>query len=221
MDQPRWSEVDQYISDVLFPPDDVLDSVLRAISDGGLPAVSVSPPLGKLLHLLARIQGAHRVLEIGTLGGYSTIWLARALPRDGQLITLEVNPKHADIARSNISRAGLEHIVQLRLGRALEILPQLVAENIALFDLVFIDADKKSTPEYFQWALKLCRPGSVIVADNVVRGGSVVEPHNEDPDVRGIRRFNEMIAAEPRITATVIQTVGSKGYDGIAIAYVA
>ena len=221
MSQEKWTAVDQYITDVLIPADVVLEEVVRANLLAGLPSISVSPPQGKLLHLLVKILNARNVLEIGTLGGYSAIWLARALPSGGRLVTLESNPKHVEVARSNISSAGLKDVVDVRLGQALELLPKLASEELAPFDFVFIDADKKNTPQYFQWALELCRSGSVIVADNVVRGGAVVEKGNNDLDVLGIRRLNEMIGAEPRVTATAIQTVGSKGYDGFAILYVA
>lgn len=180
----------------------------------------MTPNLGKLLWMLARVSGARNVLEIGTLGGYSTIWLARALPQDGRLITLEVDEKYADVARANIARAGLAEVVELRLGRALDTLPQLAAESRGPFDLTFIDADKTRTAEYFAWALALSRPGSLIVVDNVVRGGAVIDPASGDPNVQGIRRFFELASAEPRVTATAIQTVGSKGHDGLAIALV-
>ncbi|WP_460200460.1 O-methyltransferase [Scytonema sp. NUACC21] len=169
---------------------------------------------------MAQIQRARNILEIGTLGGYSTIWLARALPPDGRLISLEANPKHTEVARSNIAHAGLSNVVELRLGRALDTLPHLAAEGLAPFDLIFIDADKPNNPDYFVWALKLSRRGSLIIADNVVRNGAVVDAASSDPSVQGVRRFNELLAAEPRVSATVIQTVGSKGYDGFAIALV-
>ncbi|MBO0700679.1 MAG: O-methyltransferase, partial [Zavarzinella sp.] len=187
----------------------------------GLPAIHVAPNQGKLLHLLARIHGARNILEIGTLGGYSTIWLARALPPGGRLVTLESELKHADIARDNIARAGLSEVVELLLGPALETLPRLAREGRGPFDLIFIDADKPSYPDYLGWALKLSRRGSLIIADNVVRKGAVADPANTDPVVRGVRRFNERLATEPRVSATAIQTVGSKGYDGFAIALVA
>jgi predicted O-methyltransferase YrrM len=212
--------VDRYITDLFVPPDPALDAALRASEAAGLPAHNVAPNQGKLLMLLARIQGAHTILEIGTLGGYSTIWLARALPADGRLITLEADPKHAVVARENIARAGLGHIVELRFGRALETLPQLAAEGRGPFDLIFIDADKPSNPDYFAWALKLSRRGSLIIADNVVRNGSVVDGASKDAGVQGVRRFKELLAAESRVSATAIQTVGSKGYDGFAIALV-
>src|SRR5690606_23507526 len=197
------------------PTDPVLDAVLAASEAGGLPAHNVAPNQGKLLMLLAQIQQARTILEIGTLGGYSTIWLARALPAGGRLITLEANPKHAEVARANIARAGLSDVVDLRVGRAIETLPQLTDQ--APFDLIFIDADKPSNPDYFTWALKLSRKGTLIIADNVVRDGAVIDADSDDPNVQGIRRFNELVAAEPRVSATAIQTVGSKGYDGFAL----
>jgi predicted O-methyltransferase YrrM len=220
MTQELWSSVDNYFTDLLVPQDEALKAAVEASIGAGLPAINVSPNQGKLLQLLARAQGARTILEIGTLGGYSTIWLARALPHDGRLITLEFDPKHAEIARSNIARAGLSDLVEVRVGRALDTLPKLAAENRGPFDLIFIDADKPSYPDYFEWALKLSRPGSLIIADNVVRDGAVVNPASSDPLVQGVRRFNELLAAEPRVSATAVQTVGSKGYDGFAIALV-
>jgi predicted O-methyltransferase YrrM len=220
MSQEQWNAVDAYLNDLLVPHDPALEAALRDSAAAALPPINVSPTQGKLLHLLARLQGARTVLEIGTLGGYSTIWLARALPADGRLITLEVDPKHADIARTNLARAGVNHVVELRLGPALETLPQLAAEGRGPFDLVFIDADKPSNAEYFAWALKLSRRGSLIVVDNVVRKGEVVNAANDDPTIRGVRRFLEVLAAEPRVSATAIQTVGGKGYDGFAVALV-
>ncbi|MBW4646706.1 MAG: O-methyltransferase [Goleter apudmare HA4340-LM2] len=220
MTQQQWTAVDRYITDLLVPPDPVLDGALTASDAAGLPPHNVSPNQGKLLLLLAQIHQARTILEIGTLGGYSTIWLARSLPSDGCIITLEANPKHAEVALANIARAGLADVVKLRLGRALDTLPQLAAEGHGPFDLIFIDADKPSNPDYFLWALKLSRPGTLIIADNVVRQGAVIDATSEDPNVQGIRRFNEMLAAEPRVSATAIQTVGSKGYDGFAMAIV-
>ena len=220
MMQPNWSAVDEYIADLFLPHDAALAAALDESAAAGLPAIQVSPSHGKLLHLLARIRGARRILELGTLGGYSTIWLARALPADGRLITLESDPEHARVARANVARAGLESIVELRLGRASETLPELVREGAGPFDFIFVDADKESYPEYLPWILKLARIGSVIVADNVVRNGAVVESGNSDPRVHGVRRFHELLAAEPRVSATVIQTVGVKGYDGFALGLV-
>jgi len=217
MAQDQWSAVDRYITDLLVSPDRALERALLGSGAAGLPAISVSPNQGKLLWLLARAQRARTILEIGTLGGYSTIWLARALPADGRLITLESNPHHAEVARTNIARAGLERVVSIRVGKALETLPTLAVEGVGPFDLTFIDADKPSNPEYFEWALRLSHRGSVIVVDNVVRNGAVMDPASTDPNVLGVRRMNDRIAAEPRVSATAIQTVGSKGYDGFAI----
>ena len=209
-----------YITELLVQPDAALDGALQSSAAAGLPAISVSPPQGKLLMLLAMLQGARNILEIGTLGGYSTIWLARALPPGGRLITLEADAKHAEVARENIERAGLDGVVELRLGPALETLPRLAAENRGPFDFIFIDADKPSIPDYFTWSLKLVRRGSVIIVDNVIRSGAVIDAANGDANVQGVRRFNDMLAAEPRVSATVIQTVGGKGYDGFALALV-
>jgi predicted O-methyltransferase YrrM len=218
--QEQWTAVDRYFTDLLVPPDAALDAALASSAAAGLPPINVSPNQGKLLHLIARLHGARMVLEIGTLGGYSTIWLARALPADGRVITLEFDPKHADVARANFARAGLERMIELRLGRALETLPQIAAERRGPFDLVFIDADKVSTAEYFDWALKLTRRGSVIIIDNVVRKGAVIDATSNDASVQGVRRFNAKLAAEQRVSATAIQTVGSKGHDGFALALV-
>jgi len=220
MTQELWSAVDRYITDLFVAPDSALNAVLQASEAAGLPAINVSPPQGKFLQLLAKALGARAILEIGTLGGYSTIWLARALPAGGRLVTLEADPKHAEIARSNIARAGLAGIVELRLGRALDTLPQLVAEGRGPFDFIFIDADKPTYADYFTWALKLSRRGTMIIADNVIRKGAVLDTASEDPSVLGVRRLNELVAAEPRVSATVIQTVGGKGYDGFTLALV-
>ncbi|BAZ18654.1 O-methyltransferase family protein (plasmid) [Calothrix sp. NIES-4071] len=220
MTQEKWTAVDKYITDLFVPPDPVLDVTIQSTSDAQMPLINVAPNQGKLLHILALTQGARNILEIGTLAGYSTIWLARALPADGKLITLEVEPKHATVARDNIERAGLIDKVSVRLGAALDTLPQLRNEGLAPFDLVFIDADKVNTAEYFEWALKLTRRGSLIITDNVVRKGAVIDENSTDANVQGVRRFNEKLAAEARVTATIIQTVGSKGYDGLAIALV-
>jgi predicted O-methyltransferase YrrM len=220
MTQELWTAVDQYITDWLLPPDPSLASALEASAAAGLPAINVSPSQGKLLHLLARLQGARAILEVGTLGGYSTIWLARALPEGGRLVTLEADPKHAEVARANIAQAGLAGVVELRLGPALETLPRLEAEGLGPFDLVFIDADKPSTADYFVWAMRLTRRGSLIVVDNVVRKGAVADAASDDPNVQGVRRFYERLASEPGVSATAIQTVGVKGYDGFAIALV-
>jgi predicted O-methyltransferase YrrM len=218
--QEQWTRVDQYFGERMIPPDEALDAALRASDEAGLPAINVAPNQGKLLQLIAQIRGARRILEVGTLAGYSTIWLARALPADGTLVTLEADPHHAEVARSNLERAGVAELVDLRTGPALDTLPKLAAEVTEPFDVVFIDADKESTAEYFQWALKLSKTGSVIIVDNVVRGGAVAEPSSTDPRVQGIQRFAEMVAGEPRVTATSVQTVGGKGYDGFTIAVV-
>jgi len=220
MSQDRWTAVDSYISDLLVRPDEALEAALEGSEAAGLPAIQVAANQGKLLHLLARLQGARSILEVGTLGGYSTIWLARALPPGGRLITLELEPRHAEVARANIARAGLAERVEVRVGPASESLPRLTQEGVEPFDLVFIDADKEGYPDYLGWALRLTRPGSLIVADNVVRGGALIDPDSSDPRVQAVRRFIELVAAEPRLDATVIQTVGSKGYDGLAFAVV-
>jgi predicted O-methyltransferase YrrM len=218
--EDRWVEVDCYITDLLVPQDAALDAALAQSEADGLPQINVAPNQGKLLHLLARIQGARRILELGTLGGYSTIWLARALPEGGRLITLEVSSRHAEVARRNIARAGVEDRVELRLGPAADALPKLESEGQGPFDFVFIDADKANIPLYFHWALRLTRPGSLIVVDNVVRNGDVIDAQSEDLNVLGVRRFLEILAAERRVSATAIQTVGSKGYDGFLLALV-
>jgi predicted O-methyltransferase YrrM len=215
--QEKWKEVDRYTNTLFAPSDSSLDGALQASEAAGLPVINVTAAQGKLLMLLAQVRQARSILEIGTLGGYSTIWLARALPPGGRLITLEMDPKHAAVAQSNITSAGLSGCVEVRIGRALDTLPALAAEGRAPFDLIFIDADKQTYPEYFTWAVKLSHPGTLIVADNVVRNGAVTDPASPDPKVQGVRRFFERIAAEPRVTAAVIQTVGSKGYDGFAL----
>ena len=220
MTQELWTEVDEYLNARLIGADTVLDEARAASLEAGLPDIAVAPNQGKLLNLLARIHGARNILEIGTLGGYSTIWLARALPARGRLITLEADAKHAAVATANIAKAGFAKQVDLRLGKAIDTLPVLEAEGRGPFDLVFIDADKASIPDYFTWTLKLSRPGTLIVIDNVIRDGAVIEAANADPNVQGVRRLNEMLAAESRVTATCIQTVGSKGYDGFTLALV-
>jgi predicted O-methyltransferase YrrM len=220
MSQDTWSAVDTYLTDTLVKPDPILEAALQASDAAGLPAISVSAPQGKFLQLLARIHGARSILEIGTLGGYSTIWLARALPPGGRLITLEIDPKHAAVARENLARAGFANIAWVRVGRALDTLEELYHEAAGPFDFVFIDADKPSNPDYFSWALKMSRPGTVIVVDNVVRDGAVADPASADAAVRGVRRLNLLMASEPRVAATAIQTVGAKGYDGFAVALV-
>jgi predicted O-methyltransferase YrrM len=215
--QDRWAAVDQYVADLLVRPDPVLEAALETSRAAGLPPADVSPSQGKLLQLLAQIRGARTILEIGTLGGYSTIWLARALPEGGRLVTLEADPGYAEVARTNIERAGLAEVVDLYVGPALDTLPQLRGP----FDLVFIDADKRSNPEYLDAALGLSGPDTVIVADNVVRAGALVDAESDDPSVHGVRRFHELLAAESRVSAVTIQTVGGKGYDGFTIALVA
>jgi len=220
MTQEQWTAVDRYLCDQLLSHDPALEAALQASVAAGLPPIHVSPTQGKLLQLLARLQQARTILEIGTLGGYSTIWLARALPAGGRLITLEADPGHAAVARANFVRAGLAGVVELRPGRALDTLPQLAAEGRGPFDLIFIDADKPGYPDYFAWALKLTRRGSLIIVDNVVRKGAVIDPVSPDPNVQGVRRLHELIAAEPHVSATAIQTVGSKGYDGFVLALV-
>jgi predicted O-methyltransferase YrrM len=220
MTQKTWTAVDNYVSETLVPPDKVLDAVLQASADGGLPEIAVAPNQGKLLMLLAQSINARTILEIGTLGGYSTIWLARALPKGGGVVTLEAMPRHADVASANFKRARLSAMIDLRLGKALDLLPRLAAEKRKPFDFVFIDADKENIPDYFKWSLKLTRPGSLIVVDNVVRGGKVIDAASKDHNVRGVRRFNEMLSKEKRVSATTIQTVGVKGYDGFTLARV-
>ena len=215
-----WTSVDAYIEDRLLGSDKQLAAALADSAAAGLPPISVSPTQGRLLHLLARSIGAARVLEIGTLGGYSTIWLARALPTAGRLVTLEIDAHHAGVARANVARAGLGEAVEVRVGPALDTLEALGAAGVAPFDFVFIDADKVSNAAYFGWAVRLTRPGSVIVIDNVVRGGAIVDADSADPNVLGVRRLLDAMAAEPRVQATAVQTVGSKGYDGFALALV-
>jgi predicted O-methyltransferase YrrM len=225
----QWIATDQYFGELLLAPDPVLDAALADSAAAGLPSINVSPTQGKFLHLLALTRGARRILEVGTLGGYSTIWLARALPEGGRLVTLEFNPRHAEVARANLARAGLGGVVDLRLGRAIDTLPTLAqqghgpdgdSDSDSGFDLIFIDADKPGTADYFAWAVKLANPGAVIVVDNVVRKGAVVDAASEDENVQGIRRFMQALAAERRVNATAIQTVGSKGYDGFVLAVV-
>ncbi|MFF2960745.1 O-methyltransferase [Streptomyces sp. NPDC057963] len=216
----QWTEVDDYFNGLLVGSDEALDAAVEASDEAGLPAIQVAANQGKLLHLLARLQGARTVLEIGTLGGYSTIWLARALPEGGRLVTLESDPRCAEVARGNIERAGLADVVEIRVGGALDTLPGLAEEGYGPFDVVFIDADKPSNPDYLAWSLKLTRPGSLIIADNVVRDGEVVDGTSDDPRVQGVRRFTELVAADPRLSATALQTVGSKGYDGLLMALV-
>ena len=218
MPDSLWTDVDRYIDERVAPPDPVLTAALDAATAAGLPAISVSPSQGKLLAILARSIKASRVLEIGTLAGYSTIWLARALPRSGRVVTLEYDPKHAEVARGNFARAGLSDVIDVRIGAALDTLPPLEKER--KFDFVFIDADKINTPQYFEWALRLTHVGSLIVVDNVVRDGRLADETIDDDNVRGMQRFMDMLPNESRVLATAVQTVGVKGYDGFAIALV-
>lgn len=218
--EATWKAVEDYLDGLLIPKDPVLDAVRKACAAAGLPDIAVSPGQGKFLHLLVRMRGARRILEIGTLGGYSAIWMARALPRGGRLVTLEFDPKHFDVAKANLERAGLAKQVEQRLGPAIETLPKLAKEKKGPFDFIFIDADKERTAEYFGWAVRLAAPGAVIVVDNVVREGHVAKATDRDPRVQGIRRFLEAAAADPRVTATTLQTVGGKGYDGFTLAIV-
>ncbi|MFD5522286.1 O-methyltransferase [Streptomyces sp. NPDC127066] len=215
-----WNDVDDHFTNLLAPADEILAAALHDSDAAGLPPINVSPNHGKLLRLIAEIQGARRILEIGTLGGYSTIWMGRALPADGRLITLEYDPRHAEVARANLARAGLDRITEVRVGPALETLPKLADENPEPFDLVFIDADKVNNPHYIEWAVRLTRPGSVIVLDNVVRGGAVIDGSSTDPSVLGTRAALELIASHPKLNGTALQTVGVKGYDGFALARV-
>jgi len=212
-----WTKVDSFLSDALIPPDPLLQAALESSRAAGLPAISVSPNQGKLLELLAQMLGARAILEIGTLGAYSTIWLARGMQRGGRLITLEADAAHAAVARVNIARAGLQSVVELRVGSASDTLPEISAEGQGPFDLIFIDADKRSIPSYFEWALRLSRPGSIIVVDNVVRAGRVIDSKSDDPDIQGVRRFLAMVGGNANVSGTAIQTVGIKGYDGFAI----
>ena len=221
MTQEQWNAVDRYVTDLLVPADEALTAALAASDAAGLPAINVAPNQGKMLHLLARIQGARTVLEIGTLGGYSTIWLARALPEEGRLISLEYSPDHAEVARANLAHAGLDKIAEVRVGPALETLPKLVQEpGAGPFDLVFIDADKQNNAHYVEWALKLTRPGSLIIVDNAIRGGGVVDADRADPAIAGTRAMYELVAREERLEATAVQTVGTKGWDGFLLARV-
>jgi predicted O-methyltransferase YrrM len=220
MTQQLWTSVDNYITQLFVQSDPIMQETLAASEAAELPSISVAPNEGKLLMLLAQLCGARNILEIGTLGGYSTIWLARGMVSEGSLITLEANPKHAEVARLNIARAGFTDRVEVRVGPARDTLSQLATEGRGPFDLIFIDADKESYPEYLAWALKLARPGALIIADNVIRDGKILDPADTDPRVQGARRFNQLLAEEPRVKATVIQTVGGKGHDGMAIAIV-
>jgi len=220
MTQDVWEAVEHYFDKVLVAQDSALEDTLATAAAEKLPAIQVSSGQGKLLHLLAHILGARKILEIGTLGGYSTIWMARALPEGGRIITLEADPKHADVARKNFARAGVESKVELRLGKALDTLPKIAAEGLGPFDLFFIDANKSNMPEYFEWSLKLARKGSIIIADNVVRGGAVLDADSKDADIQGVRRFLEMVGKEKRVSGTALQTVSTKSYDGFAMVLV-
>lgn len=217
MSRERWAAVEQYFNELLFPPDAALDAALADSAAADLPAINVSAAQGRLLALLARMTGAARILEIGTLGGYSGIWLARALPPDGRLVTLEADPGHAAIARRNFERAGVSDRIDLCVGRAQETLPRIESEGLGPFDLIFVDADKPAYTEYLDWSIRLARPGTVIVVDNIVRDGAVADPNSRDEKVQGVRRFNEALARETRVTATALQLVGAKGYDGFAV----
>jgi predicted O-methyltransferase YrrM len=220
MSEQLWREVDEYVEQRLVRADPVLTAAAQASVDAGLPPIALTPALGKLLHLIARIHGARRILEIGTLGGYSTIWLARALPADGELVTLELNPHYAEVAAANVEQAGLAGLIRIKVGPALDSMRDLLDAGTESFDLVFVDADKQTTPEYFQLALELTHAGSVIVTDNVVRGGALADPDTQDARAQGMRRFHELLAADTRVSATTVQTVGSKGYDGFTLARV-
>ena len=218
--EKRWKDVDHYFCDNLLADDPILTSALEASDAAGLPAIAVSPNQGKLLQMLAEMIGARSILEVGTLGGYSTIWLARGLPADGRVITLEVDAKHAEVARKNFARAALANRIEIWLGKALDTLPKLFAERRSPFDLIFIDADKENIPAYFDWAIQLSRPGTLIIVDNVVRDGEVINARSADPSIQGVRRFVDQLAKDKRVTGTAIQTVGTKGHDGFAIARV-
>lgn len=220
MDQKIFEAVDKYISDLFIPPDEALTAAEQSHHLENLPPINVSPNLGKLLHLFAKLSNAKKILEVGTLAGYSTIWMAKALPEDGRLISLEIDTHHAEVARKNIDRAGLSSKVEIRVGKAIDLLPKLVEDNAGPFDMIFIDADKPPYTEYFEWALKLSRPGTLIIADNVIRDGKVLDQNLDDPMVKGAQRFNKALAANKNVSATILQTIGVKEYDGMAIAIV-
>jgi len=220
MSEDLWIEVDNYLNDVIVRPDDVLNAAVEATQAAGMPLIQVAANQGKLLMLLAQVRGARRILEIGTLGGYSTTWLARALPTGGRLITLELERKHAGVAQANLERAGVDDRVEIRVGAAAESMRKMIGERTEPFDFIFIDADKTGYPDYFTLSLQLSRPGTLIVIDNVVRQGAIADPHSQDKNVQAVRRMNEMIASNPKVDATVVQTVGSKGYDGLAFVLV-
>lgn len=215
-----WTDVDRYFVETLHLSDPILDSTMKANAAAELPAIDVAPNQGKLLHLLAKLVSAKRILEIGTLGGYSTIWLARALPPNGRLISLEFSAKHAEVAKSNVQRADLSERVEIRVGAALDSLPSIEKEGIAPFDFIFIDADKPNNPGYLEWAIKLSRPGTLIIVDNVVRDGAIADGSSSDPTIKGTRKMFDLLAGNPRLSSTALQTVGSKGYDGFAMAIV-
>lgn len=219
MSHEPWVDVERHLTDLLIPHDDALEAALSTAAEAGIPSISVSPSQGKLLHLLARIQGARSILEIGTLAGYSAIWLARALPAGGRLITLEYQERHANVARANIERAGLADVVEVRVGAALDWMPR-IAEEGHTFDMVFIDADRPNNDRYVEWALRMTRPGSIVVVDNVVRGGAAADPASTDPSIQGVRRATELMGRDERLDATALQTVGPKGWDGFALALV-
>jgi predicted O-methyltransferase YrrM len=218
--KPLWASVDRYFGDLLAPSDEKLEAAVKTNRKAHLPAIDVSPLQGKFLQVLIQMTRAKRVLEIGTLGGYSTIWMARALPRGGRIVSLEFSPRHAEVARANLRNAGVDEIVDIIIGPALSTLPKLAAEGAGPFDLIFIDADKENNPQYLEWALKLSRPGTVILVDNVARHGNVIDAKSKEPDIAGTRRCMEMMAAEPSLSAVALQTVGVKGLDGFALAVV-
>ena len=217
MTQEIWTATDEYINRFFVPSDAALDAALASSASAGLPNIQVSPAQGKMLHILARLVGARNILELGALGGYSGIWMARALPPGGKLLTLEASEKHAEVAKANYARTGLSDVIELRLGKALDLLPQVAAERRGPFDMIFLDANKSDMPEYFDWAVKLSRRGSVIVADNSISRGRVLDANSDDPDVQGCRRFHERVAADKRVSATEIQTVGVKGWDSFTL----
>lgn len=220
MNQEQWNAMDEYLTSLLLAPDAALDAALDASAAAGLPAIHVAPNQGNLLHLLAKLRGAHRILEVGTLGGYSTIWLARALPPDGRLISLEANPDHAKVARANIERAGLSGVVSVVIGPAAQTLDKFVTDGVEPFDMIFLDADKRSYPEYLRRSLQLSRPGTLIVGDNVIRRGQIADLASTDPDVTGLHEFLRLLATNPQLDSTAIQTVGSKGWDGFSMSIV-
>ncbi|WP_244817406.1 O-methyltransferase [Caballeronia sp. Lep1P3] len=220
MDQQKWDAMDEYLCAKTHAADDALDAALSASAHAGLPSINVAPNQGKLLQLLARLHGAQRILEIGTLGGYSSIWLARALPANGKLVSLEANADYAEVARRNVERAGLSRVVSIAVGQAAQTLEHFIRDNEPPFDFVFIDADKKSYPDYLRLSLRLSRPGTLLVADNVIRGGRLADAHSKDPDVIGLHRFFDMLASEKQLSSTAIQTVGSKGWDGFSLSIV-